>query len=90
MKTFSLLILSLLLGGCTTVTPLAQQFPDAPALISEPCAQLTLLNDPTTLSELTKTIADNYAKYHTCSAIVDAWIEWHTQQKENFNLLRKN
>ena len=74
------LILTLaLLTGCTTVVPVTQKFPSAPA--QELCSTLKKLPDNPQLSDVAKTVAINYSEYYVCAAKVDAWQEWYTKQK---------
>jgi hypothetical protein len=44
-----------------------------------------MLNNTMKMSEVTKTISDNYTKYHGCSDKNDTWIEWYNKQKETFD-----
>jgi len=80
-----ILILTLLLGGCTTTTPTIQRFPEAPKFLLEPCKPLKPAPTNVQLSELTKIIVDNYMQYHICSNNNSAWIEWYTAQQYIFN-----
>jgi hypothetical protein len=82
-----ILVISLLLclTGCSTVVPVAAKFPDAPGkLVSQPCPNLKKLNDDASLSDIAKTITENYTSYYECAVKLDAWIEWHTKQKTIF------
>jgi len=76
----------LLLTGCASnkVVSVKQSWPDAPDEIMTSCNQLKELTDPTTLSNLTQTVATNYSEYFVCSLKVDTWIEWYKQQKDNY------
>ena len=82
------LILLLLLTGCTTV-PVAQKFPEAPQQLLETCDRLQLLENPTTLSILTKTVAENYKRYHLCANKHEGLVEWYRQQKRVFEEIAK-
>lgn len=79
------LILSfvLLITGCSTTVPVVAKFPAAPEILLSKCPPLTTINHETTVfSELTKTVTDNYTKYHQCSNTVDGWIDWYYEQKK--------
>jgi hypothetical protein len=82
------LLVLLLLTGCSTVVPVAQKFPLAPEVLLEPCKPLKAAPDNATLSQLTKTVVENYTEYHQCTNIVAAWREWYTSQKQLFEELR--
>jgi len=84
MKYLAWLLLTILVG-CSTDVPLTRKFPVAPELMMEKCPNLSVLNNTMKMSEVTKTISDNYAKYHGCSDKNDTWIEWYNKQKETFD-----
>jgi hypothetical protein len=79
------LILCLLaLSGCATVLPVDPAFPVAPMELTQNCAGLKLVPLDTKLSDLTRTVAENYQQYHLCSAQVDAWNDWYRIQSQIF------
>jgi hypothetical protein len=84
-----LLLLSLLLGGCSTVVPVAVKFPDAPAELLVDCEELEKVPaDTKQLSVTSETVVRNYGRYHKCRAKVDAWQEWHKSQKQIFESVK--
>jgi hypothetical protein len=88
---YSLLILALVLAGCTTPVPLAQKFPDVPEVLKEKCPQLqTITTETTVFSEITKTVTKNYTTYYECAVKLDGWIEWYNTQKSIFDKASKN
>ena len=81
-----LLILTLLLAGCSTTVPVKRTFPDVPEELKMSCPDLKEVPEGTT--ELSKTLAvvvDNYGQYKECQLKVDLWTEWYTKQKEIFD-----
>jgi hypothetical protein len=76
-----------LLTGCVTV-PVAQKFPEAPAVLLENCEDLIKLNDESKLSEVARTVVSNYTKYNECALKNEAWIEWYKKQKQLFEELK--
>ena len=87
---YILLISVVLLQACTTVVPVAAQFPNKPGLIvSQPCPALRQLPQDPKLSEISKTVTINYTTYHECAVKVDAWIEWYKIQKNIFEKAAK-
>ncbi len=74
--------LLVVLSGCS-VLPVSQTFPEANQELMQKCEKLELIDkQQVTLSELSKTVVRNYAKYHNCSDLVEAWQEWYTKQKK--------
>lgn len=82
-----ILVISLLLclTGCSTVVPVAAKFPESPGqLVSRPCPNLNKLKDDAALSDIARTVSENYTLYYECAVKLDAWIEWYTKQKTIF------
>ena len=83
------LLLSLLLVGCSTVMPVTQKFPEAPGNVAmTPCPQLQKLQEDAKLSDITKTVTVNYGTYYECAVKTDAWIEWYKVQKQIFENIK--
>ena len=83
------LLLLLLLVGCSTVVPVTQKFPDAPGSVAmTACPQLQKLQDDAKLSDISKTITVNYGTYYECAVKTDAWIEWYQKQQQIFNNIK--
>jgi hypothetical protein len=84
-----LLLLSILLTGCSTVVPVTAKFPDAPAELFVDCEELEKVPaDTKQLSVTSETVVRNYGRYHKCRAKVDAWQEWHKEQKKIFESVK--
>ena len=82
-------MLILAITGCSTVVPVAVKFPPAPGqLVSEPCPNLKKLNDNAALSDIARTVTENYTSYYECAVKLDAWIEWHSKQKILFESVK--
>ena len=81
------LCLAVALAGCTTVTPVSRTFPDAPAVLKERCENLRTIDvtDKVAITEMLKVVVHNYGLYYECSARVDGWNEWYSEQKKNFD-----
>lgn len=78
----SIIFASLLLAGCATKpVPVVPKFPQAPQQLQEPCSELKKLDKEPKLSDVAKTVAENYTLYHECSIKVRAWTEWYKSQK---------
>jgi inhibitor of KinA sporulation pathway (predicted exonuclease) len=80
------LLLAGLLAGCTTVAvPVRQKFPDAVPELKQSCeALMTIKGDTVTITDLLKTVVENYTRYHQCAARVEGWQEWYDAQRKIF------
>jgi len=77
-----ILAVALLLGGCSTVVPVTQRWPEPPGLqATKACAKLQKLEATSQLSDVSKTVAHNYDEYWNCAIKLDAWIEWYQKQE---------
>jgi len=77
-----ILVIALLLTGCATPVPIVARFPAPPGiLVNEKCPNLNKLNDDSKLSDVSKTVTNNYTLYYECAVKLDAWIEWYQVQK---------
>jgi len=82
-----LLLISLLLSGCTTV-PVTAKFPDIPNKLLERCPNLQKVNDEAKLSDVAKTVTVNYSTYYDCAVKHDAIVEWYQIQKKIFESVK--
>jgi phage FluMu protein Com len=89
MTKYLALFLLILMSGCSTVVPVTVKFPDAPDRIKIKCPQLKTLNEDAKLSDIAKTVTDNYTTYYECAVKNDSWIEWYETQKIIFEKLNK-
>lgn len=82
-----LIIISvLLLSGCALFkqpVPIVPKFPDATPELMKKCEDLkTIEGDKVAITELLKTVVQNYTLYYECSNKVDGWKEWYEKQKK--------
>jgi hypothetical protein len=89
MTKYLALFLLILMSGCSTVVPVTVKFPDAPDRIKIKCPQLKTLNEEAKLSDIAKTVTENYTTYYECAVRNDSWIEWYETQKIIFEKLNK-
>jgi hypothetical protein len=69
--------------------PQKPKFPDSPGKDSTTaCPELKSLPKNVQLSDVSKTIIDNYTIYYQCAVKVDAWIEWYETQKKIFESVK--
>ena len=76
-----ILLISMLLSGCSTVVPVKAKFPDAPDMLMTKCPALSQVNDGAKLSEIATTVANNYTLYYECAVIARGWQDWYQIQK---------
>lgn len=80
----------LLISGCATKpVPVKMKFPEAPQQLMEPCQELKKLDKEPKLSDVAKTITENYTLYHECSIKSKAWVEWYKANKNIFESATK-
>ena len=72
-----IVVLVLVLTGCSTTVPVVAKFPDAPSRAMQVCPQLEQLKDDAKLSDVATTVTNNYTTYYECAVKNDAWIEWY-------------
>ena len=84
-----LLILVLLLSGCSTTVPVARTFPEVPKELQVACPDLKPVPEGTEkLSELLSVVAGNYGQYQECQISVESWNEWYREQKKIFDSVK--
>ncbi len=83
------LILAVTLAGCTTVTPVKREFPQATKSLMESCPDLQKIEgDKVAITELLKTVVNNYSLYYQCANKVDGWKEWYEEQKKIYDSVK--
>lgn len=86
MKKFFIILLvsfaaALVLTGCTTVPPVYPKWPEVPQEIKTVCPALREIEPTTKLSDVVKSVVENYGTYHECRIQIEGWIEWYNTQK---------
>lgn len=88
MRAFIILACITTLLGCSTTVPVTAKFPEVPERLMQKCPQLEKLENEAKLSDISKTITNNYTTYYECAVKDDAWIEWYQIQKKIFEELK--
>jgi hypothetical protein len=88
MDKIKILLCALILSGCSTVVPVKAKFPDVPERLLVKCSQLEKVSETPTLSDVTKTITNNYTRYYDCAVKHDAFVEWYNIQKNIFESVK--
>jgi uncharacterized protein YceK len=83
---YIVVVIALLLTGCSTVVPVTAKFPSVPETLLESCPKelKTIDGDKVSIIDLTKSIVGNYETYHLCAEKTESWIEWYNIQKKIF------
>ena len=81
-------LLLLLMVGCSTTVPVTAKFPEVPERLMQKCPQLEKLENEAKLSDISKTVTNNYTTYYECAVKDDAWIEWYQKQKIIFESVK--
>ena len=76
-----LLLSALLLVGCSTTVPVKAKFPEVPSILTNKCPPLKQVPEDSKLSEISKTITENYTSYYECAVLVENWNDWYKIQK---------
>jgi PBP1b-binding outer membrane lipoprotein LpoB len=84
------LLIALLLAGCSTTVPVTQKFPNATPELMKKCEDLKKIEgDKVAITEMMKVVVHNYSLYWECSAKVDGWQDWYTEQKKIYDNIAK-
>jgi hypothetical protein len=76
------------LTGCSTVVPVKAKFPDMPERLMVKCPQLEKVSETPTLSDVAKTVTNNYTTYYECATKHDGFVEWYNIQKNIFESIK--
>lgn len=71
-----------MLCGCSSIFPSSPKFPNVPEELTKKCPELAKLKEGAKLSEVAKSVSNNYTLYHECSDKNDAWNDWYQRQKK--------
>lgn len=75
------------LSGCSIMTPVKRNFPDAPWALQEKCEELAMLRS-NSVADLLRTVVENYERHHRCESKVQGWQDWHREQKRIFDSVK--
>ena len=82
------LLFVLILTGCSTTVPVTAKFPNVPERLLVKCPQLEKLENEVKLSDISKTVTNNYTTYYECAVKHDAFVEWYKIQKNIFESVK--
>jgi len=82
------LVLVVALAGCMAV-PIKQKFPEAIPELKEKCPDLQQIQgDKVAITDLLKSIINNYNMYHECSLKNDGWNRWYDEQRKIYESVK--
>jgi len=82
------IVLMFLITSCSTTVPVTVKFPPIPEELNVQCPPLNKIPADAKLSDISKTITENYKQYKDCSANNSGLIEWFNKQKKIFEELQ--
>lgn len=92
MKFIFVALIAVMLSGCSllkTNPPGKPKFPEPLKELTIPCPDLkTIEGDKVAITELLKTVVNNYAVYYECSLKNDGWNKWYKEQKEIYDKIK--
>lgn len=92
MKYVSVILIALLLNGCSLMPKLTSAkppFPEPVKELTEACPELKQIEgDKVAITDLLKSVVNNYTLYYQCSLKNDGWNEWYKQQKEIYDKVK--
>lgn len=84
----TIILLAMMMAGCSTTVPVVAKFPEAPQRLMVKCPNLEKLNEQPKLSDVAKSVTNNYTTYYECAVKNDGWIEWYQIQKQIFESIK--
>jgi hypothetical protein len=83
----AIIVVALITSGCSTTVPVTVKFPLAPPELMKQCEQLKQVvtdgkNQGVPITELLKTVVENYQLYYECRNRVEGWHDWYRVQSD--------
>jgi len=88
MRLLAVLLTVAALAGCGFSKPVLMmpEFPQPVKELTEKCPDLKQIEgDNVAITDMLKTIVQNYTMYHQCSYKVDGWNDWYVEQKKIYD-----
>jgi len=82
------ILLAILITGCSTTVPVKAKFPEVPDRLLVSCPQLEKVPEAPKLSEVAKTVTNNYTTYYECAVKHDGFVEWYQIQKRIYESVK--
>ena len=84
----TVILLAMVLTGCSTTVPVVAKFPEVPPRLLVKCPNLEKLDEQPKLSDVARSVTNNYTTYYECAVKNDAWIEWYHTQKRIYESVK--
>lgn len=84
-------ILIATLSGCSILVPVKPKFPEPVPELVERCRELQqvqVTGNPVAITDMLKTIVNNYSLYYQCSNKVDGWNAWYEEQRRIYESVK--
>lgn len=92
MKLVVLCLSVTLLSGCAMFTkylPAKPKFPEPIKELTQPCPDLKKIEgDKVAITDLLRTVVENYSLYHECSLKNDGWNDWYKNQRQIYEKIK--
>jgi len=92
MKYLGIILITIFLNGCSLLPKLTAakpKFPEPIKELTEPCPDLKQIEgDKVAITDLLRSVVNNYTLYYQCSLKNDGWNEWYKQQKEIYDKIK--
>ena len=86
---YCLVAFAIVLAGCgSTPVPVTAKFPEIPSKLLEKCPRLQSLDEKAKLSDVAKTVTQNYTTYYECAVKHDGIVEWYEVQRRIYNNIK--
>ena len=88
MRSLAILLVTIALAGCGFSKPVLMmpEFPEPVKELTEKCRELQMIEgDAVAITDMLKTVVNNYTLYHQCSLKVDGWNDWYVEQKKIYD-----
>lgn len=82
-----LLSIVFFLSACQSL-PVQRNFTTLPPELSSDCPELGKIHDNAKLSDVVRSVVENYSLYHSCRLKHNSMVEWYNKQKEIFESVK--
>lgn len=89
---YLVLAITVFVIGCAKPVPVTTEFPPVSEALLKKCEELKTIEPKsggTPITDLLKTVVENYTLYHQCSNKVEGWNEWYQKVKNIYDKVGK-
>ena len=77
----SIILLAIVLSGCSTTVPVRQKFPEVPSALLIKPSELKQTQYDAKPSDVVSTVVQNYGTYYDVYDQLEGWQQWYAEQK---------